>query len=55
VPVGSVHEAHTPLSIEREVAVPLLTCQLKVAWSPGLIVLGEAVKVSAKGTVTLRL
>jgi hypothetical protein len=55
--VGKAHGLHTAFPaasvMEIEVAVPLLTCQAKVADCPDVIVDGEAVRFSIKGTVTV--
>ena len=53
--LGSVHEPHTPLSIESAVAAPPVTCQLKVTCVPAAMVLGDALKVSVNGTCTVML
>jgi hypothetical protein len=57
VPCGSAHELQPPLSMESELAVPPATCQVKVTGvdCPVIIVLGEAFRVSVKGTVTVTL
>ena len=53
MPLGSAHELQIPLLIASELAVPLLTLQLRVVLWPALIVMGEAVKLSETGTVTV--
>ena len=53
VPCGSVQALHTPLSIDREVAAPLLTCQVNVACPAAVIVVGDAVKLRVNGTFTV--
>lgn len=53
VPCGSEHEAHTPLSIARDGAVPPVTCQLSVAVCPAVIVAGVTLRLSVNGTVTV--
>ncbi len=56
LPLGRVHEAHTPLSIDREVAVPFVICQDNITCCPAVvIVLGVALKPRVKGTSTVRL
>ena len=57
-PIGSAHEPlHTELPeasvTDIEVAVPPETCHASVAIVPEVIVLGEAVRLSANGTVTV--
>jgi hypothetical protein len=57
VPCGSTHGLHTGFPAasvtEIEVAVPPVTCQASVADVPGVMVLGEAVKLRLNGTVTV--
>lgn len=55
VPLGSVHDAQTPLSIVNELAVPFETCQLNDADWPLVMLAGEAVKLSVMGTATVTL
>ena len=50
---SGVHGPHTPLSIESAVGVPPVTCQLSVTVVPAVIVLGDALWLSVKGTVTV--
>jgi hypothetical protein len=49
---SGVQGPHTPLSIESAVGVPPVTCQLSVTVVPAVIVLGDALRLSVKGTVT---
>ena len=42
-----------PSTTVNEVGVPPVTCQAKVAFCPGLMVLGDAVRETDKGTVTV--
>lgn len=57
VPCGRAHGLHTvlpePSFTASEVAVPPVTCQARFADEPGGIVLGVAVRLSVKGTVTV--
>ena len=53
VPCGNEHAAHTPLSIESALVVPPLTCQLRVACCPAVIVAGVTLRLRLKGTVTV--
>lgn len=57
LPPGSAHGLHTACpaasATEIEVAVPPVTCQARVADAPGTIVLGVAVRLNVKGTVTV--
>ena len=46
-------EFPAPSVTEIEVAVPPVTCQASVAGVPGVMVLGEAVKLRLNGTVTV--
>ena len=48
-----MQELHTALSIESAVAVPPVTCQLKLTAVPATTVLGDALRVRVKGTVTV--
>jgi hypothetical protein len=51
---GPLHTEWPEASVtDIEVAVPPETCHARVAIPPGVIVLGEAVRLSVKGTVTV--
>ena len=50
---GRVQVAQTELSMLSAVAVPPVICQDKVAISPAVIVAGETLRLSVKGTVTV--
>ena len=55
LPFGSAQELQTALSIESAVGVPPVICQLRVTVVvvPEVIVVGDALRVSVKGTVTV--